>query len=240
MRFQTDRSVVVAVGVTLVIATFGLWLRAVAGSENRMRTASHPATQPDGAIAASWIKPGVELRRVSQTGFVDAQAWNWLQEECVFPLSASGHPREAFERLALVHKGEYLPVNWPPELRGSVHIRSRDDALAFVRLFSSPKTWYLFPEFGYLELSVGKSRPLVAGGIDEATFKSLGLSQLEIVACKDGYRIRRPVVKVFRFGAMAAATIDETVLEDGTYYLRVLCRKGLPDGDDRVFIPRPL
>jgi hypothetical protein len=61
-----------------------------------------------------------------------------------------GTPPEASWRLVGVRSGraEVLDV---PDLEGRVTIRSPADALAFVRLFTSLDTHFLFPGVGYVE-----------------------------------------------------------------------------------------
>lgn len=210
-----------------------------------------PSTAPAGGVrpgpgcsqvAADWLAPGVVLCRVSQNFLADDLARQWLAEhDCVLPLTASGLPHEVFERVAIRQEDGWVPVNWPADLQGKVAIRSEADALAFVRLFSSPDTWYCFPHFGCIEVRVtGRDLPR-AGEVESSTFAEWRLSAASVRMHNGVYRVTRPVVRVTNlFEATAVEILDEAVGPDGTYTLGVLCSKALRGPErTRVYLPQP-
>jgi hypothetical protein len=132
-------------------------------------------------------------------------------------------------RLVAVGGDSSYALDRRSSLVGSVEVRSAEDALAFVRLFSQRKTHYLFADSDFLELqkyapdwdfwpdSVSIRQAREAG----IPFDSL---TVEVVAVDGGYRITRYAAdwegNVFR--------VVEQVGTDGTY--EVLRREVLARG----------
>lgn len=65
-----------------------------------------------------------------------------------------GVPMENFLRLISVKDDEKVEVPTVSDLKGRVVIANPEEALEFVRLFTSPSTHYLFPDSDYIEPTV--------------------------------------------------------------------------------------
>ncbi len=70
-----------------------------------------------------------------------------------------GRPVEADLRLIAVKAAEKIEIKSVSHLEGRVVIRSSKEALEFVRLFTSIKTHYLFPDIQYIEPGVAEDVP---------------------------------------------------------------------------------
>jgi len=108
-----------------------------------------------------------------------------------------------------------------------VRIDTPEQALEFVRLFSSPQTWYQFDHFGYMAVSCSPSDKgdLLPGKVRCPRFHRLGLREAEVMAHEGRFRICRSVVRMERHKVTGVAIVDETVAPDGEYVLRVLCEE---------------
>ena len=62
-----------------------------------------------------------------------------------------GVPMENYLRLIVVQGHDKVEIPTVADLKGRVVIESPEEALDFVRLFTSPATHYLFPDSRYLE-----------------------------------------------------------------------------------------
>lgn len=120
------------------------------------------------------------------------------------------------------------PIAWPSDLVGMVNITTPRQALEFVRLFSSVRNCYRFPEYGYLEvapvdeLTVNWTGPAF---MPRSDFERLGLPGTTVIEHEGTFRIRRPVAKLNRWRIEGVAVLDETVTKSGRYVLRVLWYK---------------
>jgi hypothetical protein len=66
--------------------------------------------------------------------------------EISIPSEASKPPPDANFALYIVQRGRHRLIRWLEELAGDVRIDTPEAALAYVRLYTSPRTYYLFAE----------------------------------------------------------------------------------------------
>jgi hypothetical protein len=194
----------------------------------------------------TFLEPGVTLYWVPQLDTMDEWSAKWLQH--LGPDKSDyayrvGAPWAAFLRLAIVRGGHFSPVAWPGDLRGSVRLKTPQDALSFIRLFSSVDTYDRFSEYGWLEIEqvgpASSSQPtrFACARVPKADFARLGLCDAQIEECEEGFRFCRSVVRADWLRATEVAILDETVGRDGEYVRRVLWRKALPPEMDLVHLP---
>jgi hypothetical protein len=125
-----------------------------------------------------------------------------------------GTPVEAYLRLIAVKGGEKMEIPSVSDLKGRVVIRSPEEALEFVRLFTSIETHYLFPDIQYIEPTLVNNAP----GLGEYTEEYKQRMNLEPPRYRqegDVYVIERNLVD--RDGKFFRAT--ERVGRDGDYSL---------------------
>lgn len=71
-----------------------------------------------------------------------------------------GQPRQAFERAMLIQEDNlWCVVEHSGDLDGYLEITTGTQALEFVRLLSGPRTFYLWKDLGFVELSIQASPP---------------------------------------------------------------------------------
>ena len=85
----------------------------------------------------------------------DTKGYSWFKATS----GGLGDPSEAFLRLIAVKQDEQIVIQTIPDLAGRVIIRSPEEALEFVRLFTSVATHYLFPDSQYLEAREADNGP---------------------------------------------------------------------------------
>lgn len=152
----------------------------------------------------------------------------------------AGYPIEAHQAMILLYpdKEKAFEFTSLKELRGKVSIRTAEEALAFCRLTTSPKTWYLFDEEGLEVVSreqidvgfcFGDERECeflrknatsgYLGVVDsDETMIKLGIKTAIVVKKKTGYEIKRtlllgdPITSDYFL-----LDVTELVGEDGSY-----------------------
>ncbi len=149
-----------------------------------------------------------------------------------------GDPISAYLHLFLVSENQGLQVHSLSELRGKVTIRTKEDALAFVRLASSATTYRFFGGPFRLEIlpreqfnvnvtyGDGEAYELLRklpngyyGIASTAELVALGLKSATVRKSANGFVIERPVV-VFSSGPDGKSQVidvTEWVGHDGTY-----------------------
>ena len=79
-----------------------------------------------------------------------------------------GQPRQEFERAMLIQEDNlWRVVERSGDLDGYLEITSGTQAIEFVRLLSSPQTFYLWKDLGFVELTIQESRPVERPGDDD-------------------------------------------------------------------------
>lgn len=157
-------------------------------------------------------------------------------------------PSYPLERLFLTtKKGKETIVQCPDDLAGYVDIRTPEQALNFVRLFSTIETYYRFPEYRYLELfssKAGKSEGIVS----LEHFEALGLIEAQVEEKNGKFYILRSVAiiqehpKSYFYGpgkVAFVAIISEVVEPNGSYSVFMLSKASIPKeiADDFVNLP---
>jgi hypothetical protein len=125
-----------------------------------------------------------------------------------------GTPPEASLRLIAVKGEEMVEISSVPELRGFVEISAPDEALEYVRLFTSIETHYLFPDVQYLEPRAARDDP----GLGEFTAEyaqRMNLAPASSDPADDHFVVKRNLVD--RAGELFRST--EQVGGDGAYLL---------------------
>jgi hypothetical protein len=123
-----------------------------------------------------------------------------------------GTPVEAYLRLIAVKGGEKMEIPSVSDLKGRVVIRSPEEALEFVRLFTSIETHYLFPDIPYVEPAVAEHVPCL-GEYTEEYKERMNLEPARSRREGNDFVIERNLVdrggKLFR--------VTERVGRDGNY-----------------------
>lgn len=135
------------------------------------------------------------------------------------------------EGVFLVCRSEHFLVLRPSNLYDHVRIRDSNEALEFVRFFTSPENYRLFDMDGFVEVTRAPGKPVV----------ELGFNEVDPLVFDRHFN--QPVVKMNDDGALARFEIErhlvqpgnkvylvrETVLENG-YYSMQLIRLVIEDG----------
>jgi hypothetical protein len=131
-----------------------------------------------------------------------------------------GLPVEAFTRLFAARDGRPVAeISWPDDLSRFVdEVHTLAQALAFVDLFTSPSTHFLFPAYkNVIELTVRTpdqgDRP---GAITSDTLAAWGLDPAAAREATDQFAIDRNLL-VRAEGHLEASRVGEEVRRDGTY-----------------------
>ena len=205
--------------------------------------------QPSGR-SCSFLKPGVSLVRVGKR---DLQLHDESAKRSMeILLAGTRRPEEGQdynfftgvflerdERLAVSDNGGKLrALSWPSDLTGLVDIKTPEEALEFVRLFSSGKNWYLTPRFGYMEIH--PSRVQEPGAVSPEQYELLHLKAPVATQDNGRFRIRRLAVSIQNASgieptAATVAFLDETVWPDGKYEVQVLWERKVERGFARLF-----
>ena len=125
-----------------------------------------------------------------------------------------GTPIEAFLRLIAIKGDERIEVQCVNDLKRLVTIRSPEEALEFVELFTSLKTHYLFPTISYLEPEVTDDVPGV-GQYTKEYAKRLKIEATKSRQEGESFVIVRNLMD--KSGRLFRAT--ERVNKDGDYSL---------------------
>lgn len=115
-----------------------------------------------------------------------------LRENCSLSIAPGrGIPRKPGDTLILIHGDEARIVKSPQNLVGCVDIRSEEDALEYLRFFSSFEMVYLF---GQEELEVYEGG-CFAVCLPAERWSALKLVQPTVVIKDDGFEVRRYIFK---------------------------------------------
>ncbi len=148
---------------------------------------------PVSVPAASYTNDDFEGRRFS----CNDPAWVNI---CLAPLKPGsslsiapgrGLPREPDDKLILVSDKQAWVITGPVDLVGHVDIKSEQDALEYLRFFSSFRTVHLFAA-GELEVFKGKC---FAVCLSSERWRNLGLSDARVALGEDGFDVTRYVIK---------------------------------------------
>jgi len=227
--------------ILLVLLTgCALCASGVACLQSKSESPSEPASMPSAAgvagrpLKASFVREGCSLFWVTVPDLMDASSMKRLEALRVEQLGEAlpaGLPLTLWERLLAVCGENRRPVMWPSDLRGMVRIDDGKQALAFVRLFSSPGTNSRFPDFRYMEVAEASTPGWpMPGEMPTEQFRQLGLRRAEVVAEGEGFRVWRSAAimqkshgTLIDLGRVVGfAILDETVTRDGDYVIRVL------------------
>jgi len=126
----------------------------------------------------------------------------------------TGVPREAFARLFAVRGDEEHILYRTTSLAGYVRIRTPEQALEMVRLFSSVETGYLFEDFGEVEIRMAAGEPEL-GEITEEEYRRLGIAAPTVTRHGSWFVITRCLADEHH----QAWRVRELVHEDGSYRL---------------------
>jgi hypothetical protein len=133
-----------------------------------------------------------------------------------------GEPLEAFLVLYAVSAAATTHIAGPTDLsRITRAVRSEAEALAFVRLFTSPRTHFLFDKrLATLDLVIASADPPGPGVVSVDVAQRLSLPATRCVAAAGVFEIERCLVRAQ--SAVAARSVllrNEHVFPDGRYAL---------------------
>jgi len=115
-----------------------------------------------------------------------------------------GEPMEKYSQLVAVKGDDKVLIPTIPDLKGRVAIKSAEEALDFVRLFTAPETHYLFHDSRYIEPTAEEQRDM-----------NLALKPVTYKETNGSFAIERNLVS--RDGKLVRAT--ERVTAEGDYSL---------------------
>lgn len=125
-----------------------------------------------------------------------------------------GTPAQAFQRLIAVKNGDKVEISSVEDFQSIVTITSPEQALEFVRLFTSLDTHYLFPEVDYLEPCRAQGEPR-AGEYDREYERGMNLKLPSAQAENGSFIVERNLLE--RSGRLFRGT--ESVDRRGEYTL---------------------
>ena len=105
-----------------------------------------------------------------------------------------GIPREPGDQVILSHGEETRSITEPDQLSGCVSIQSENDALDYLRFFSSVKTVHLFKE-SLLEIFPARSAGCVLVCLPERRWFALELASPIITKESAGFKVTRLAIK---------------------------------------------
>lgn len=207
-------------------------------------TEQHTQTEPLNSnnrekILTPWLIREVVLEWVPVQLLLDDEAVRWLSRlegRYEGRADAVGLPLEPFLRLRATTSDAQQAVSWPSDLQGLVRIASEEQAIEFVRLFTSVDTWYRFPAFNYIEIIAsptereGQFAPLVVSPSD---FKALDVPTIAVTRTEGVFRIRRTLLQLGN-GSAEVVIVDEHVWPNGRYALIPLARAQVSRQDLRL------
>jgi hypothetical protein len=169
------------------------------------------------------------------------------------PTPGLGDPIEAHQRLYLVLPKKAVQVRSLDELRGKVRIRTPEEALAYCRLRTSPVTWYLWPDTGYMEIVSRDSvddgycfgdtkkcelRRRASSGYNglvasKTTLAGLGIKPPTCRSSRGGYEVHRTLMMRDEkaFDSFFSVEISELVGRDGKYVAKMGQKRRLTDSN---------
>ena len=104
-------------------------------------------------------------------------------------------PREACEYLLLRCGREEIPVLTKLDLQGKVEIREPEEALQYLRFFSSKKTYYFFRD-PYVEIYPAPEDECISPCLPSERWNELGLHQASVTSTRDGwFEVTRNIVR---------------------------------------------
>jgi hypothetical protein len=149
-----------------------------------------------------------------------------------------GLPVEAFTRLFAVRDGRPVAqIQVPEDLSRFVReVHTLAQALAFVDLFTTPSTHYLFPSrANVIELTVRTDHHAVRpGAVTPEVYAALGLEPAEAREAEARFEIARNLI-ARREAGLEARRVYEEVGRDGTYREAASRLVGEVDRTDVVF-----
>jgi len=117
-----------------------------------------------------------------------------MDESCHLAIvPGRGLPRESSDRAVVVREDEAHVVRDPDALLGCVHIKSENEALEYLRFFSSYSTVYLFRE-QILEIFPSNDPQCFAVCISIDRWKKLGFKDPMVRKVEGGFEVSRTVI----------------------------------------------
>jgi|GEM_PF-5830869 len=121
-------------------------------------------------------------------------------------------PIERHLQLVAVKGDDKVVIPTIPDLKGRVVIKSPEEALEFVRLFTAPETHYLFHDSRYIEPHLVSATPSIVEYSDDYQ-KRMNLQPVETGREDGAFTIHRNLVSPPRRLIRASERVDE----DGGY-----------------------
>lgn len=174
---------------------------------------------------------------------------------------ASGFPVEAWENVYLKEGDKFIRVKKLDDLAGKVHIRSRKSALQFVRILTSPRTYWMgkYDDYscvvelipaGHLTMELvqqnkilyrfltGYFEPQLGYWAKRPWRKEFGSTSVEMT--KEGFRVERTVATENKIAGYTVERSAEDLSFDGNTRRTVIWRKdGAELGVGREFFIGP-
>lgn len=126
-----------------------------------------------------------------------------------------GIPREPGDKVILSYGKETRVITEPSQLSGCVSLQSEDDALEYLRFFSSVKTVHLFKE-SLLEIFPARSAGCFLICLPEKRWFALGLASPTIIKESAGFKVTRLAIKpVPSYYEVTVFKITQEVTFDG-------------------------
>lgn len=141
-----------------------------------------------------------------------------------------GSPSEAFLCLVMVKEDKKILLQRTSELKGHVLIRTKEEALGFVRLFTSLNTHYLFSDSNYIEPSSSDDDNAGIGVYSKIYEKKMKLNPVRTQVEGSNYVIERNLAD--QTGKLIRVT--ERVGSDGSYRIE---HEELIDANSPVIYP---
>lgn len=196
-------------------------------------------------LSLSLVRENIRLCWVGRVQTFDEISDEWLTllgEVRAGRARASGFPIRAGLRLIATSQTSTRLVSWPSDLQGLVNITSAEEALVFVRIFSSHSTFRSFPEFGYLEIAPAEPEsPTDAAEISKGMWEQYDLQSPQVRTCAEGFRVLRSVARWQHDQFISICILDESVRADGAYAVRILFEEPIGERDAseiRLHFPR--
>lgn len=197
------------------------------------------AARGDEAFRIASLEKGCLLKWVHRRELREPLVRDWLAELGLERASAGpiATPSLPDLRLVLESGGRSRLICWPSDLRGAVSIYSIDDAVTFLRLFSSPGTFYHFPAYGFMGIEPGSGQP-EPGKLDRQVLQNFQLPAMRVNATADGFVILRTAaqVDIRSWTVTRLVILQEHVGKDGSYSVLVLADEPLPE-DAMLLLP---
>jgi hypothetical protein len=144
-----------------------------------------------------------------------------------------GAPAEAFLKLIALRQGRARVIRTPSDLEGLVTIKTTDDALAFVRLFTAYDSFYLFDGDGFMEVVPTDNGDLGFGELPRPVFLRLGLYLPRVRRVTDGFIVDRCLACDMGGAKGAIYAVEERVSFKGRY----AAGRKLLATDVEIFLP---